>query len=367
MKNLARILAVSCVAAAMHSQADGLDDFITSLDEVATDAEDATGSLSSLDDRKEEKPSGKADQSKPFYLMPFCRNLEGKAEVMIPGKAWEPIQEGKYYPLGTRYRTIGASSRLKIIFGFESEVSIVGEVTFGTIAMPAGEKSRAITLVSGVINVKVPNNLSEGLFSVNAPGFVVCNLAGESSYTYNKVGDGDEAIVNCVTKSLSVKGRNFEIPSMRAANKVRIVTSQDNLVTAIYGMSGDIMTKLDQGRILVKDYGIGQMIYLLGIVAHIFIGYALGAHGADSNLRAVLKRSHLGRHLPPHPYTSDKRNNHHNESNETVAKDKLERALVKVVEAHEEGLGLAVEPPLLLATLENLGGKHGCHGEGGKG
>ena len=258
MKNLARILAVSCVAAAMHSQADGLDDFITSLDEVATDAEDATGSLSSLDDRKEEKPSGKADQSKPFYLMPFCRNLEGKAEVMIPGKAWEPIQEGKYYPLGTRYRTIGASSRLKIIFGFESEVSIVGEATFGTIAMPAGEKSRAITLVSGVINVKVPNNLSEGLFSVNAPGFVVCNLAGESSYTYNKVGDGDEAIVNCVTKSLSVKGRNFEIPSMRAANKVRIVTSQDNLVTAIYGMSGDIMTKLDQGRILVKDYGTGK-------------------------------------------------------------------------------------------------------------
>ncbi len=257
MKNLARILAVSCAVAAMHSQADGLDDFISSLDEVSTDAEDATGGLSSLDDRKEEKPSAKADGSKPFYLMPFCRNLEGKAEAMIPGKAWEAVQEGKYYPLGTRYRTVGSSSRLKIVFGFDSEVSIVGEASFGTIAMAPGEKSRAITLVSGTISVKVPNNLSEGLFSVNAPGFVACNLAGESSYSYARSGDGDEAVVSCVTKSLSVKGRNFEIPSMRAANKVRIVTSQDHLVSAIYGISGDIMTRLDQGRILVKDYGTG--------------------------------------------------------------------------------------------------------------
>lgn len=257
MKNLVRILAVSCAVAAMHSQADGLDDFISTLDEVASDNEDATGGLSSLDDRKEEKPSGKADGTKPFYLMPFCRNLEGKAEVKIPGKAWEPVQEGKYYPLGTRYRTVGSSSRLKIVFGFDSEVSIVGEASFGTIAMPTAENSRAITLVAGTINVKVPNNLTEGLFSVNAPGFTVCNLAGESSYTYGKVGDSDEAVISCVTKSLSVKGRNFEIPSMRAANKVRIVTSQDHLVTAIYGVSGDIMTKLDQGRILVKDFGTG--------------------------------------------------------------------------------------------------------------
>lgn len=258
MKKTVRILAVASAMLSINASADDLDEFIANLDEIAKESEETTGDLTALEGRSEEKPSAKADGSKPFYLLPFCRMIEGKAEVLIPGStAWAPIQEGKYYPLGTRYRTSGSDTRLRIVFGLDAEVNILGEASFGTISMPLGEVKRAISLISGTISVKMPNNLSEGMFTVNAPGFVAYNPAGESRYTYAKTGDGDEATVRCVTKTLSVKGRNFDIKSMRAANEIKIRTSQDVLVTALYGMSGDISVSLDQGRILVKDFGTG--------------------------------------------------------------------------------------------------------------
>ena len=96
---------------------------------------------------------------------------------------------------------------------------------------------------------------------MNAPGFSVYNPAGRSRYTYKTMddGEGDEALVRCVTQTMSIKGRHFDITGMKAANELRIRTSKDNLFTALYGKSGDIAVKLDQGRIFVKDFATGKV------------------------------------------------------------------------------------------------------------
>lgn len=259
MKNIIRVLAVSSAVFTFNAAAEELDDFIANLDEMTKESEEAdAAALKSLGDKGEN--TGKKDSSKPFYLLPCCRMVDGTVEVLTPGsKAWVSVEEGKYYPLGSQYRSIGPSSRLCLAFGYYSEVFMEGDSSFATLVMPLGDKKRGITLGSGTISIKMPNNLPEGLFTVNAPGFVAYNPAGESRYVYTKTVDGDEVDVRCVTKSLSVKGRNFNIASMRAANELKIRTSNDFLVTSLHGKGGDILVKLDQGCFAYRDLGTGEM------------------------------------------------------------------------------------------------------------
>lgn len=196
-----------------------------------------------------------AQPEKFYFALPMCRLLDGQAEVIKPGaSAWQPIEEGRFYPLGCSYRTIGAATRLTIQFGAASEVNIEGEASFGTVAQPLGVKTRTIILKSGTITLKLPRNLPEGMMTVTAPGFSVFNLAGDSRYSYEATGDGDLAVVRCVTGSLGVKGRHFTIPEMHAANEVKIRTSQDILFTGLYGTSGDYVVNLDQGAAYTKDF-----------------------------------------------------------------------------------------------------------------
>ena len=96
-----------------------------------------------------------AQPEKFYFALPMCRLLDGQAEVIKPGaSAWQPIEEGRFYPLGCSYRTIGAATRLTIQFGAASEVNIEGEASFGTVAQPLGVKTRTIILKSGTITLK---------------------------------------------------------------------------------------------------------------------------------------------------------------------------------------------------------------------
>lgn len=210
------------------------------------------------------------NREKRFHILPYCRQLElssenngttCKAEVKTPqSDEWVPIKEGKFYPLGSLYRTQGAQTRLLIEFGPKVEVAIKGEASFGTRAQALGEKSRTISLISGTITVKLPQSLPEGLFVVTAPGFKSINPAGEARYTYsaNEKGDGDLAVIRCVTGSLTLEGRHFKVLSMKAANEIKIRTSQDLLFTGLYGSRGDYIVRLDQGRVRIRDFETGQ-------------------------------------------------------------------------------------------------------------
>ncbi len=256
MKTSVRFLALTALVA-------GFQLFAQDEASDATAAEPVAGGALSSEGKEpagnEEEIAAPGAEHKYFHTLPCCSRLEGQGDALRPGaRDWAPVEEGTHYPLGTAFRTVGKDSRLKIAFGRDSFVYIVGEASFGTRSQPVGEKSRAISLRSGVITLRLPRNMPEGLFSVSAPGFTVMNPAGDSRYRYVKTGDGDEATVRCVTGTLGIKGRHFEILSMRAANEVKIRTSQDALFTGIYGTRGTYVSKLEQGLALIKDVETGE-------------------------------------------------------------------------------------------------------------
>ena len=267
MNNLVRTLAcatavvATTVACAQFGDEEDFEDVADPQEELSADEEDGSSAddessdESSEDGAKAKGKSVKVSLDKPFHLMPLCRMLEGDGEVLRPGATeWKPLEEGRFYPLGCSYRTIGRDSRLIIQFGEGSEVSVSGASSFATFPQKIGDKKRAIALDSGLITVKLPRGLGQGMFSVTAPGFVVENLDGESRYSYRKTGDGDEAVVRCVTGAMSIKGRHFDIAKMTVANEIKIRTSQDNLFTGLYGNSGDVVVRLDQGLVAVQDF-----------------------------------------------------------------------------------------------------------------
>ena len=196
----------------------------------------------------------KAANPSAFSTLPFCSEAEGPAEVMKPGsEAWERVDDGRFYPLGSSFRT-GDGGRLVVAFGQGSAVTIEANSSFSTRPQKLGEKSRSIALGPGKLSLRLPDNLQEGAFSVAAPGFVVKNPAGESRYVYETTGDGDRATVRCVTGALAVEGMHFSIPAMHAANEVVIRTSNDHLVTFLYGTSGDYVVNLDQGIMTKEEF-----------------------------------------------------------------------------------------------------------------
>lgn len=228
---------------------------VSSADEEEAEAESEESEAPAGEKKAEVKTSRKVSLDKPFHLMPLCRLLEGVGEVRRPGAAgWVAIEEGRFYPLGSAYRTAGASSRMAIQFGDGSEVLMSGSAAFVTLPQTLGEKRRVIALDAGTITVKLPRGLAPGMFAVTAPGFTVENLEGDSRYTYRRTGDGDEAVVRCVTGTMAMKGRHFSIEKMSAANELKVRTSHDNLFTGLFGNSGDIVVKLDQGMVSVQDF-----------------------------------------------------------------------------------------------------------------
>lgn len=192
--------------------------------------------------------------AKAFTALPLCQRVAGKAFVRKPGEEWEDAEEGHFYPLGTTYRTKSGGS-LVLAFGSGSTVSISDDAEFGTRPQPFGEGSRTVILTRGTVALDLPENLPEGAVFVTAPGFTVRNPAGASVFYYEDKGDGDEATVLCRTGSLAIGGRHFDIPAMRAANQVRIRTSQDHLFTSLYGLSGNYVVNLDQGMCTRAEIG----------------------------------------------------------------------------------------------------------------
>ena len=109
------------------------------------------------------------------------------------------------------------------------------------------------------MTLKLPRSLGEGLFKVVAPAFFCENLAGESVFDYANTHDGDEAVVRCVTGTISLKGDHYVIPRMGAANQIRIRTTGDRLFTSIRGESGGCTIALDQGLGTQKNFETGEV------------------------------------------------------------------------------------------------------------
>ena len=252
MKNIARFISVAATVCGLSlwAQDDDVEDDATTTTETTADGGEEADVGIDIGGQIHHSKS----EPKFFYTLPKVEKLEGSASVLKPGaRDWESALEGRFYPLGSVFRTSGSATRLTVALGRDCSVVVAGEASFGTRGQGLDVKSRAILLKSGTITVDLPRNLPEGLFFVEAPGFSVLNPAGKSTYRYVKTGDGDKATIRCVTGSLAIEGLHFKILSMRAANEVCIQTSQDALFTGIYGTRGDYICKLDQGLIKIRD------------------------------------------------------------------------------------------------------------------
>ncbi len=256
MKNIARFISVAATVCGLSLFAqDDLEEEVSATSEETSEGGEGADVGIDIGGQIHHSKS----EPKFFHTLPSVAKLEGSASVLKPGaRDWEPVVEGKFYPLGSVYRTSGQGTRLTVALGRSCSVIIAGEASFGTRGQGLDVKSRAILLKSGTVTVDLPRNLPEGLFFVEAPGFSVLNPAGKSTYRYVKTGDGDKATIRCVTGSLSIEGLHFRILSMRAANEVCIQTSQDALFTGIYGTRGDYICKLDQGQIKIRDVETGE-------------------------------------------------------------------------------------------------------------
>ncbi len=252
------------VAACVGVFAFALPSFADDEEEDAAQAEE-TEEASSEDGAAEgEAVPAPPKDDKFFYPLVRCDEvLHATVEVFKPGAdSWTVANEKKYYPLGSAFRVTptaeGGPSKVSIAFGTGSRVLVTNSAEFATRPIAIGEAARVVELRSGMIEVSLPRVLKDGLFSVAAPYFTCYNLAGDSQFEYAKLDDGDEALVRVVTGTLALKGSHYEIGKMRAANRVRVRTTKDELFTSIRGESGDCLVKLDQGLIAQKDYETGE-------------------------------------------------------------------------------------------------------------
>lgn len=261
MKKL--MVGVAAVAAmlALNAQDDDFDFESDSDTEIETADEDDGEAEAEADEGEdgEAKPAkaGKKqeEQEKSYFILPLSSFADGKCEVLVPTKSeWQAVEEGRFYPLGSQYRTVGAEAQLKLRFGMNVEVTLKGDSLLSTVAQALGGASRTVVLGGGAFHMSLPRNMPEGKFFVTAPGFTILNAAGDSSYTYEKTGDGDRCFVKCLTGNLSVKGRHFDIIGVRASQGFEIRTSSDKLFTGLYGKAGDLNVKLDTGLWETMDF-----------------------------------------------------------------------------------------------------------------
>ena len=188
--------------------------------------------------------------------------MNGVTQVLKPGASeWTKAEEGRFYPLGSAVRTVseaGSPVSAEFSFGPEATIKLEGAAEAATRAIQIGERARTLELKSGRVLVNLPRTLKEGLFSVSAPYFTCSNLAGESRFDYQPLGDGDEVVVRCVTGTMTLEGRHYRIPRMAAANQVRIRSTGDDLFSWLRGESGDSKVVLDQGMTTEKNFETGE-------------------------------------------------------------------------------------------------------------
>ena len=218
------------------------------------DAASEEESSAPVDEAVARAQQAKTREERVFYTLPICRRVEGVCEVMKPGAtAWEAAEEGRYYPLGSSFRTGAQGGALTVAFGKTCSAKIENGASFATRPQKLSDGTRTIVPTGGDVTLSLPSTLKPGLMFVTTSCWTAKNLCGESKFSYRDTGDGSVADIQCLTGQLSVEGAHYLIPQMHAADRVRIRSTQDELETILYGTSGDYVVQLDQGVRFVTE------------------------------------------------------------------------------------------------------------------
>jgi len=196
--------------------------------------------------------------AKHFHALVRLALTSGEVLVKRPRETeFKPAVEGKFYPNGSAFRTVGGTTEFE--FGQDAVLKVTGDAEFSTREDDIAAPSRAVMPVRGSFTVSLPRTLPTGLFSMAFPNFTAKDLAGESRYELTPSGDGDEAIVHVITGMLALEGPHYKVERMSAADRMRIRTTGDALFTSLRGEAGDYKVSLDQGCTTYKDPITGEV------------------------------------------------------------------------------------------------------------
>ena len=196
--------------------------------------------------------------AKHFHALVRLSLTSGEVLVKLPReKDFKPAVEGKFYPNGSSFRTVGGVSDFE--FGKDAVLKVTGDAEFSVREDDLAAPSRAVLPVRGSFTVSLPRTLPTGLFSMAFPNFTAKDLAGESRYELTPSGDGDEAVVHVITGMLALEGPHYKVERMSAADRMRIRTTGDALFTSLRGEAGDYKVSLDQGCTTYKDPITGEV------------------------------------------------------------------------------------------------------------
>ena len=181
-----------------------------------------------------------------FFPMVKCFRPRGSVRVMNPdhGK-FEPAVSDKMYPLGTQFETAAGSS--VTIFLSEQDHVILQADTLVSVKQGAKPEMRVIAFSGGQIFTFIRDTTPEGLIEVQTPNAALTNVAGKGDYTL-KTAAGDESFrIVTITGSVSVKGQQYSVPALRAANTLLLVTEADRSMSRLTSESGEFAVVLEKG------------------------------------------------------------------------------------------------------------------------
>ena len=104
MKNIARFISVAATVCGLSlwAQDDDVEDDATTTTETTTEGGEEADVGIDIGGQIHHTKS----EPKYFYTLPTVAKLEGTANVLKPGaRDWEAAAEGRFYPLGSAYRT----------------------------------------------------------------------------------------------------------------------------------------------------------------------------------------------------------------------------------------------------------------------
>lgn len=196
--------------------------------------------------------------AKHFHALVRFSLTSGEVLVKLPRETeFKPAVEGKFYPNGSSFRTVGGASEFE--FGKDAVLKVTGDAEFSTREDDLAATTRAVMPVRGSFTVSLPRTLPTGLFSMAFTNFTAKDLAGESRYELTPSGDGDEVVVHVITGMLAIEGPHYKVERMSAADRMRIRTTGDALFTSLRGEAGDYKVSLDQGCSTYKDPITGEV------------------------------------------------------------------------------------------------------------
>ncbi len=179
-----------------------------------------------------------------------ARDVSGTVTVRRPGaSAFEPIEEGRTYPYGSRFRT-AAESSVRLAMSDNSAVRVLAstEIAFNESSSDARVKS--VQLATGEIEAALgPDFVTAG----NQLNVIAPDVITQAKGTLFRVASRFEqdlniVIVRVLEGVVRILGENFEVAELSADQWVSLLSPQDASFVRLKNMRGNYeVTVMDEG------------------------------------------------------------------------------------------------------------------------